>query len=255
MPPRLREPGEFCWINIISPDLDGTRAFFSALLGWRFPEMPGMGYLIEVDGHRQGGLFDLRSPGNPAGQQPVIGVMVRVTDADAMAARMNALGGTALPPMEVGTNGRMVVGHDPSGANIDLWELRSAPPGDVDGAVHGAMSWFEHVSDDLARDTKFYCDLFGWTFEVMRMPGFDYVTFKQVDTFTAGMMARTPEMGDLKPFWCTYFTVDDVERAAQQAETLGGTLALPISEAPGVGRFCGIISPQGVGFCVMQYSR
>jgi predicted enzyme related to lactoylglutathione lyase len=50
MPPRLREPGEFCWINIISPDLDGTRAFFSALLGWRFPEMPGMGYLIEVDG-------------------------------------------------------------------------------------------------------------------------------------------------------------------------------------------------------------
>lgn len=255
MPPRLREPGEFCWINIISPDLDGTRAFFSALLGWTFPEMPGMGYLIEVDGRRQGGLFDLRSPGNPPGQQPVIGVMVRVTDADAMAARMNALGGSALAPMDIGTNGRMVVGHDPSGANIDLWEVRSASTSDVDGTVHGAMSWFEQVSDDLVRDTRFYCELFGWSFEIMKMPGFDYVIFKQGDAFVAGMMARTPEMGDVKPFWCTYFTVDDVERAAEQAEALGGTLAMPISEAPGVGRFCGIISPQGVGFCVMQYTR
>lgn len=54
MPNAMREPGPFCWINIISPDLPAAKAFFGALLGWTFPEMPGMGFLIEVDGHRQG---------------------------------------------------------------------------------------------------------------------------------------------------------------------------------------------------------
>lgn len=255
MPNEMRKPGQFCWINIISPDLPATKAFFGSLLGWTFPEMPGMGFLIEVDGHRQGGLFDLNGPNTPPGQRPVIGVMVRVTDADAMGARINALGGKALPPMDIGPNGRMVVGHDPSGANIDLWEVKSAPTSDVDHSLHGAMSWFECISDDVKRDTRFYQDLFGWTSEVMEMPGFLYTTFKLDGAFVAGMMQRSPEWGDIKPFWCTYFTVDDVEKAAREAVRLGGTLSIPVSEAQGVGRFCGITSPQGVGFCVMQYDR
>lgn len=251
----MREAGEFCWINIISPDLAGTRAFFSGLLGWTFPEMPGMGYLIEVDGHRQGGLFDLHGPQTPPGQRPVIGVMVRVDDADAMAARITALGGRALAPMDIGPNGRMVVGHDPGGANFDLWQVKNAPTSDVDGAVHGAMSWFELMSSDPGRDERFYCELFGWTADVMPMPNLTYTTFRRGAGYVAGMTRLTPEMGAERPFWCTYFTVDDVEAAARTAVRLGGTLAFPVAEAPGVGRFCGIVSPQGVGFCVMQYTR
>lgn len=36
---------------------------------------------------------------------------------------------------------------------------------------------------------------------------------------------------------------------------LGATVYLAVQEAAGVGRFCGIRSPQGVHFLVMQYVR
>ena len=82
-----------------------------------------------------------------------------------------------------------------------------------------------------------------------------YTTFKLGERFVAGMMALTPEMKEVPPHWATYFTVMDVDATAHLAERLGGSLYLPVTEAVGVGRFCGIRSPHGVHFSVMQYAR
>ena len=30
----IRKPGEFCWINVITPQPDAAREFFAAVLGW-----------------------------------------------------------------------------------------------------------------------------------------------------------------------------------------------------------------------------
>jgi predicted enzyme related to lactoylglutathione lyase len=35
----------------------------------------------------------------------------------------------------------------------------------------------------------------------------------------------------------------------------GARICMTMKEAPGVGRFCGITSPQGVTFYVIQYTR
>ena len=43
--------------------------------------------------------------------------------------------------------------------------------------------------------------------------------------------------------------------AAREAVRLGATVYLAVREAAGVGRFCGIRSPQGAHFLVMQYVR
>lgn len=252
---RRRDPGEFCWINVLTPDPKHARQFFAAILGWSFAPMPPFGDRIQVDGHDMGGFFDLDAPGTPAEARAVIGVMIRVDDADAMAARVNAFGGKALPPMDIGPNGRMVVCHDPSGANFDLWEPKADKGTDVDGAHHGAFSWFEVLSRDTARDAKFYVDLFGWRQEVSQMPGFEYTTFRQGERFVAGMMALTEEMEGAVPWWGTYFTVTDVESAARAAEKLGGRIFMPAMDVPGTGRMCGVISPQGLYFYLMQYAR
>ncbi len=53
-----RSVGDFCWINMITPQPAAARAFFGSLLGWTFVEMPGMGHGIQVAGHDIGGLFD-----------------------------------------------------------------------------------------------------------------------------------------------------------------------------------------------------
>ena len=250
-----RRVGDFCWINVLTPEPDRAREFFASLLGWTFVEIPGMGHRAQVDGLDIGGVFDHAAPGTPPGTPAGIGVMVRVEDADAMVAKVNALGGQAQPAFDIGPQGRMADCLDPMGANIDIWEPRQSEGLQADSTHHGVPSWFENLTTDTDRATKYYTELFGWTAEVQDMGGLKYTSFKLGDDFVAGMMKITEEMGPIPPHWGVYFTVNDVDKAASDATNLGGSLFVPVTDIPGVGRFCGIMSPQGVRFYALQYSR
>jgi hypothetical protein len=250
-----RKTGEFCWINMLTPQPAEARAFFGKLLGWTYVEMPGMGHAVQVGGHAIGGLFDLADPNTPKGTPPFMGVMVKVESADAICARVTSLGGSAKPAFDIMDRGRMAVCTDPNGAQFDVWEPKAMHGTDVDSARPGAPSWFESMTTDVARAAKFYSRLFGWTPEVMPMPDFDYTTFKLGAAYVAGMMQITPRMGDMRPHWGTYFTVTDADETAREAVALGATLCVPVMDIPDVGRFCGITSPQGVTFYVIKYTQ
>lgn len=254
MTTRTRKSGEFCWINMLTPQPTEAREFFGKLLGWTYAEIPGMGHLIKVGGHDIGGLWDLEGPNTPPGTQPLIGVMVKVDSADAISEKVTSLGGKAMTPFDIMDNGRMAVCHDPNGANFDLWEPKQQPGTEVDGNEHGAPSWFETMTTDVDRATEFYSALFGWTPEQMPMPDFTYTSFKLGTEYVAGMMQIRPEMGNMQPLWSTYFTVNDPDDAAREAVELGASISVPLHDVPGVGRFCGITSPQGVTFYVIKYA-
>jgi len=66
-----RKAGDFCWINMLTPNPAQAREFFGKLLGWTYVEMPGMGHRIQVGGRDIGGLFDLESPQTPKGMPPL----------------------------------------------------------------------------------------------------------------------------------------------------------------------------------------
>jgi len=181
--------------------------------------------------------------------------MVKVANADAAVERVKALGGNAQPAFDIFDQGRMAVCFDPNGAAFDVWEAKKGGGMDADSSRHGAPSWFESMTTDVDRAAKFYAALFGWTPEAMPMEGFTYTTFKLGDAYVAGMMAITPDMGALAPHWGTYFTVDDADATAREAPALGASVYIPPMDVPGVGRFCGIVSPQGVPFMVMKYTE
>jgi predicted enzyme related to lactoylglutathione lyase len=248
-----RRAGEFCWINMLTPQPDEACRFFAQLLGWTYGEIPGMGYSVLAGGHHIGGLFDLEGPNTPPGTPPLIGVMVKVDSADATSEKALALGGKTMPAFDIMDAGRMAVCYDPNGANIDVWEPKKNPGTEVDSNVHGAPSWFETMTTDAGRATRFYAQLFGWTAEVRPMPNLEYTTFKLNGEYVAGLHAITPEMGNVAPHWATYFTVDDVDATAREAVNLGGTIVVPLQTVEGVGRFCGIRSPQGVMFHAITY--
>ena len=88
MAARIRNAGEFCWINVLTREPAAAREFFARLLHWTYVELPGMGDRVQVGGHDVGGLFDLASPQTPPGTPPHIGVMVKVDSADATVERV-----------------------------------------------------------------------------------------------------------------------------------------------------------------------
>jgi len=248
-----RPLGDFCWINMLTPQPAQARAFFAELLGWTYVELPGVGHTVHVGGQGIGGLFDLAGPRTPPGTPPHIGVMIKVASADAAGRQVAALGGKAQPAFDIGDQLRMAVCSDPNGAEFDVWESRRQQGTVVDSRLHGAPSWFETLTDDVDRAAAFYAGLFGWTPLPMRMPGHVYTVFKRGEAFVAGAMRITPEMGALRPHWATYFTVDDADAAARDAARLGARVCVPPTDIPNVGRFCGITSPQGVTFYVLAY--
>lgn len=51
-----RKTGEFCWINMLTPQPAEARTFFGKLLGWTYVEMRGIvGHVVEVGGRSIGG--------------------------------------------------------------------------------------------------------------------------------------------------------------------------------------------------------
>jgi predicted enzyme related to lactoylglutathione lyase len=249
----IRKAGEFCWINMLTPQPEQARAFFGQLLGWTYFEMPGIGYGVKVGGRDIGGLFDLNGANTPKGIPPSIGVMVKVDSADATCEKVIALGGKVKTAFDIMDNLRMAVCFDPNGANFDVWEPKKAHGTDVDSTLHGAPCWYESMTTDVGRAAKFYSELFGWTPQVMPMSASNFTSFKFGAAEIAGMMQITPQMADVRPHWATYFTVTNADETAREAVKLGATLCIAVQDVSGGGRVCGIISPQGVPFRVVQH--
>jgi predicted enzyme related to lactoylglutathione lyase len=241
---------------MLTPKTAEARAFFADVLGWSYLELPGIGHLIRVGGREIGGLFDVVSPQTPQGTAPILGVMLKVEDADAASMRVSALGGKSRVPFDIGEDGRLSVCFDPQGAEFDVWQSKKMHGTDVDSELSGAACWFELMTSDVDGAREFYAQLFGWTAQVLTPHGVDwkYTLFQLAGDPVAGAMAITPRMGKVAPHWRTYFSVRDIESAARRAGELGATLEMSIKDLDG-GRICALRSPQGVEFCLSERVR
>ncbi len=118
---------------------------------------------------------------------------------------------------------------------------------------HGAFSWCELMTKDVAKAKAFYTTLFGWEAENMAAAGMDYTVLKVAGKGIGGIMAVPPGAEGMPPMWGAYVTVDDVDQTAQTAKQLGATLLVPPKDIPKVGRFCVIQDPQGAVISAITY--
>jgi predicted enzyme related to lactoylglutathione lyase len=111
------------FFEVISPDAERARKFYTELFGWQVdvpPEMGGYG-LVDTgagDDAVSGGIGPSQLPGDTG-----VKVYMRVDDLDAYLARAEQLGGRTLaPPMDLpGDFGRIAVLADPDGNPVGLW--------------------------------------------------------------------------------------------------------------------------------------
>ena len=120
--------------------------------------------------------------------------------------------------------------------------------------THGAVSWSELMTTDPQAARGFYGELFGWQFETMPMPDGDYHVASAAGEKLAGIMALPEQAAGTPPNWGQYITVDDVDGMVKKIENLGGTVLVPPTDIPGVGRFLLLQDPQGATLSAITYN-
>ena len=244
-------PGTPSWVDLASPDIPASVAFYGDLFGWSAPELPpeAGGYRIfEADGVPIAGCGPIMMEGQP----PAWLTYVSVDDADAAVAKVTEAGGTVfVPPMDVMDVGRMAVFADPTGAACAVWQ-----PGAHKGAglvnEPGSLVWNELSTRDLPAATTFYTSVFGWSANTMDMGGSAYTEWQLGGSGIAGMMAMPAEVpAEVPSYWLTYFGAADCDATVARATAAGATVVVPPTDIP-PGRFSVLVDPGGATFAVIK---
>jgi predicted enzyme related to lactoylglutathione lyase len=59
-------------------------------------------------------------------------------------------------------------------------------------------------------------------------------------------------MPEMPPKWAPYFQVANCDATADKAKSLGGNVCVGPADIPNVGRFAGVVDPQGAVFMIIQ---
>jgi predicted enzyme related to lactoylglutathione lyase len=247
-------PGTFCWADLGTPDAAAAKRFYTALFGWTAedrPMGPDASYtMLTVDGRAVAALYQQEPAA--AGTPPQWLSYISVGCVNESAERARTLGGTVLmEPFDVLDVGRMAMVQDPTGAVVALWEPRRHAGAGLVGEPN-AICWNELATTDTRRAGAFYTSLLDWSAEARPMGTVEYVIFSGAGESRGGMMTIKPEWGPVPPSWLVYFAVSDCEGQVALAQSLGGAVRLPPTEAEGVGVYSVLVDPQGGVFSVIQ---
>ena len=121
------------------------------------------------------------------------------------------------------------------------------------------LSHFAIHADDVARATKFYGGVFGWTFQ-----GFGGGPMNEFCMIQDGAGKMLMPLGAIQlrkfntapqpmiGYECS-FAVDDVDAAARAVEAAGGKIVMQKSPIPGVGWVIKFLDTEGNLACAVQY--
>jgi predicted enzyme related to lactoylglutathione lyase len=249
-------PGTPSWVELSTAQADASAAFYGELMGWSpteaGPAEETGGYrMFQQDGKNVGGLMGHMEQGQPTAWA----TYVSVADADETATKVKAAGGNVIvEPMDVMDLGRMAVFADPTGAVFGVWQPKSFTGADLVN-VPNSLCWNEVLTRDAEAGKAFYPAVFGWT---AGRPSFEgapesYTVWEADGKPVGGMMQMTDEFfpPEVPPHWSVCFAVADADATVAKARGLGATVTAEPMDMP-IGRFAGLIDPQGASFTIMQ---
>jgi len=245
------------WVDLSSTDPEASRAFYSKLFGWKVDVNPDPQYggyaLAKIGGKDVAGI----GPKQMAEQPSAWTVYIGASDADEIAKKAQAAGGTVIvPTIQVGDQGKMAIIQDPSGGAIGIWQSQNMTGAQIKDAPN-TMGWAELSSRGVEKARPFYKKLFGWG-EKTTPPAGDnpeYTEFQLEGKSVAGAMEMNPMVPKEVPsYWLVYFNVDDVDKAFKKTIDAGGKEMVSPQDMPG-GRFAIVSDPQGAAFGLLKMEQ
>lgn len=253
-------PSTFIWYELMTPDPDGAKEFYDAVVGWNiepksnFPN--GYRMIGRSDGKFAGGILPLTSEMAEHGAHPTWVAYLHCSDVDASARAIEQADGKILmPPFEIPEIGRVAMVADPQGAQFYLMKP-SPPAGDPDAQSdvfspreQQRVGWNELSTSDVDAALRFYEEQFGFTSdEFMPMGEMGEYRFLQDRGTPIGAAFRNPE-GPSR--WRFYFRVPSISAARKAAESRGATISMGPHQVPTGEWVIGGTDPQGAEFALV----
>lgn len=246
--------GRFVWYDLMSPDEDASKAFYSSVAGWTtepfqpVPEMPV--YTMWMAGAAAiGGIGPI-----PEGQNipPHWLLYIGADNVDETAEAIKNNGGTIMHgPEDIPTVGRFAMCQDPQGAVFavftPLTDMPGAPP------EPGTVSWNELATTDADAGLAFYRSLFGWgDAGTQDMGGGMLYSMFEAGGMPIGGVYTIPTGMDMpmemKPAWCAYILTGDLDAACDRVKSGGGQILNGPMDVPGGSRVAVCLDAHGAYF-------
>lgn len=265
-------PGSVCWLDLGSPDISATAAYYQGLFGWSHKATGDYG-AFQVDGKTVAGL----GPLTEEGARPAWMLYFQTPDADATLKAVEQAGGTSRTPViDAGDTGRFAQLTDPDGAEFAIWQPDTSSgtgththSGTSTGADSGtstssgadsglelvnepgSLGWTELYTADPRAGEAFYQAVFGWRVEVMPMGELSYPVISPAEGEGAAMGGIVQLQPGDRPHWLPYFEVADCDQVVATSRATGGAVLAPVTEVEDVGRFAFLADPHGARFAVI----
>ncbi|MFL6760037.1 VOC family protein [Sphingomonas sp.] len=259
--PRGEPRGDFIWYELMTPDPEGAKAFYDAVVGWDIgpavAEYNGYRMIGRSDGKFAGGVLQLTDEMQQHGARPTWLGYILVPDVDRSVAAIEQAGGkTYVAATDIPNVGRIAMVADPQGAAF--YVMKPLPPQGDPNAKSDVFStteqqrvgWNELSTSDPLAARRFYGEQFGWTSEkFMPMGEQGEYRFLEQNGVTIGAVAGT--MDGQPPHWRYYFRVPSITKAKETSEAKGGKIAMGPMEVPGGDHILIGVDPQGVEFALV----
>ena len=243
----FQRPGEPCWIDLATADVDRAKAFYGAVFGWEAEAASAEhhGYFnFTKNGERIAGCMSKPDPNLP----DTWTVYLQTDDAKQTVDEATAAGAsTIVDAVDVDALGTMAILVDPTGAVVGAWRPAEHKGFGLVGE-HGAPGWFELHTREHDAAVTFYETAFGWTTKPIPDPGMRYTLLADDEQMYAGIMDASEFLPDGVPnHWKVYFAVDDTDAAVADIKAAGGTVLMEPVDTP-YGRHAEATDPTGAGF-------
>jgi uncharacterized protein len=252
-------PGEFCWVDLSTKNLDAATSFYGELLGVEAEAAPGDpeetgGYgFFKKDGKMVAGFGPTQRDEQPSAWSSYI----KVEDADATAEKVTDAGGQVhFGPIDLPKeSGRMAVLQDPTGAFVCINQQQNHPGAQLVNEP-GAWNWNNLMTRDVGGAKDFYGKVFDWSASHSDEAP-DFIWMWQVDGQRwpeghAGLMEMGSDMpADAPPYWQVYLMVDNADQAVEMTKSSGGKLVFGPLDLP-AGKVATLFDPQGAAFSIIE---
>jgi predicted enzyme related to lactoylglutathione lyase len=251
--------GDFIWYELMTPDPDGSKAFYDAVVGWDIgegaPEFNGY-RMINSGGGFAGGVLPLTDEMQQHGARPTWLGYIHVTDVDEKVSSIEAASGKALMTHDIPNVGRIAMVTDPQGA--PFYVMKPIPPEGRENEAsdvfspdkQGRCSWNELSTSDPGAARHFYGEQFGWTSDDF-MPMGEMGEYRFIDHHGLRLGAIAGTAPGQHPRWRYYFRVPSVAKAKETVEAKGGKIAMGPMEVPGGDHIIIGFDPQGAEFALV----